>query len=123
DPELAGLGIDTILAQADQIRFLSDQPRELFGIHAMLGIANEEATLLAVPDALHTGWKQSADPPSRPAPSPVPTPTDDAARFAACASPVLVPPILTGPAGPVARGGIYRLQWTEAAPGIAGVLT
>jgi len=51
DPELATLDAGHLIEQADLIRFLSDTPRELFGIHAALvigtgGIYNE-ASLIA----------------------------------------------------------------------------
>ena len=60
DPELDKLSIDHLIHQADVIRFLSNTPRELFGIHAALSIGTggmfNEASLVAIPDALHTGW-------------------------------------------------------------------
>jgi hypothetical protein len=54
DPDLAGKGSETLLGEADFLRYLSDTPRRLRGIHAALGV--EEAALLAVPDAVHLGW-------------------------------------------------------------------
>jgi hypothetical protein len=124
DPELADLDLETIAAQADDIRFLSEAPRRLFGIHAALGIGNtghfDEATLLAIPDALHPGWTLAVDPVSSPS-TPRTGPVRIDTGFIDCAHIDLIPPVLTGPDGPVAVG-TFRLQWTEAAPGIAGVL-
>ncbi|HYN84566.1 MAG TPA: hypothetical protein VER32_04890 [Pyrinomonadaceae bacterium] len=54
DPALRDSGTDSLLGQADFIRYQSPQPRRLRGIHAALSI--EEATIIAVPDAVHRGW-------------------------------------------------------------------
>ncbi|MBX3628698.1 MAG: hypothetical protein KF908_02070 [Nitrosomonas sp.] len=60
DPDLASLRSHTLIEQAEAIRYLSDTPRTLFGIHAALSIGtggmDNEASLIAVPDALHIGW-------------------------------------------------------------------
>jgi len=40
--------------QADHVRWQQPRPRRLIGIHALLGL--DEATLVAVPDAVHRGW-------------------------------------------------------------------
>jgi Phage tail sheath protein subtilisin-like domain len=45
----------SLLAQADFIRYQSSSPRRLLGIHAAMEV--EEATLIAVPDAIHPGWE------------------------------------------------------------------
>jgi hypothetical protein len=44
----------TLMGQADFLRYLSPRPRKLKGIYAALSV--EEATLIAVPDAIHRGW-------------------------------------------------------------------
>ena len=54
DERLLDSSVSTLMADADFIRYqLSDAPA-LIGIHAALGI--EEASLIAVPDAIHRGW-------------------------------------------------------------------
>lgn len=68
DEGLADTQHEGLLSQADFIRYLSPRPRELRGIHTALGI--EEATLIAVPDAVHRGWTKYS---SKEAESPVPS--------------------------------------------------
>ncbi|MBO0779034.1 MAG: hypothetical protein J2P37_09435 [Ktedonobacteraceae bacterium] len=55
DPALSASSVTDVLTQADFIRYQSASPRSLIGIHAALEI--EEATLIAVPDAVHRGWQ------------------------------------------------------------------
>jgi hypothetical protein len=53
----------TLMGQADFLRYLSPRPRKLKGIYAALSV--EEATLIAVPDAIHRGWfKKPEDKPT-----------------------------------------------------------
>jgi hypothetical protein len=66
DGALAEYGVATLLAQADYIRYQQPTPRPLRGIHAALAI--EEATIVAVPDAIHLGWDR--EPPLVPTPAP-----------------------------------------------------
>lgn len=73
DRELKETGTDDLLSRADFIRDQSARPRALAGIHAALDL--EEATIIVVPDATHTGWeeKQESEPhpqPSEPLPHP-----------------------------------------------------
>lgn len=63
DPELAATGAGSLLEHADNIRFLRASPREqLQGIHGALSVGRgglfNEATLLAIPDAVHAGWEK-----------------------------------------------------------------
>ena len=62
DAGLADVGARDLLAEADFIRYQSPTPRSLRGLHAALSI--DEATLIAVPDAVHRGWfyQSEADP-------------------------------------------------------------
>jgi hypothetical protein len=71
DPALADANVRDLLGRADFIRYESSAPRPLTGIHAAFGI--EEATLIAVPDAVHRGWRREAPPllSSPPASSPL----------------------------------------------------
>jgi len=55
DPSLARATSLDLMASADFIRYQAERPRALLGIHAALAI--EEATLIAVPDAVHPGWE------------------------------------------------------------------
>ncbi|HEY6389814.1 MAG TPA: hypothetical protein VIX89_00975, partial [Bryobacteraceae bacterium] len=57
DPLLQQSGVTDLLNEADFIRYQSDSPRLLSGIHAAIGI--EEATIIAVPDAVHGGWSRA----------------------------------------------------------------
>src|SRR5262249_31374618 len=45
---------DTVLSTAEQVRYVSQSPRQLEGIHAALEI--DEVTIVAAPDAEHVGW-------------------------------------------------------------------
>jgi hypothetical protein len=64
DPYFESTGINALIDQADFLRYLSPMPRRLFGIHAALGFQDspiaDEATLIAVPDAMHRGWDPAA---------------------------------------------------------------
>jgi hypothetical protein len=55
DEDLLDAGAETLLTQAEFLRYVSAKPRALRGIHAAIG--NEEATIIAVPDGVHRGWE------------------------------------------------------------------
>jgi hypothetical protein len=55
DPQLSNTGIDALMGEADYIEYIRPSPRRLSGIHAALRI--DEATLVAIPDAVHRGWR------------------------------------------------------------------
>ena len=55
DPRLAPLGSSTLLTEAHQLRYL--QGRDLRGIHSLLPV--EEASLIALPDAVQRGWRRA----------------------------------------------------------------
>jgi hypothetical protein len=65
---------ENLLAQADFISYQSSRLRPLEGIHAALYI--DEATIIAVPDAVHLGWTSTLsrgklpDPPAPTSPAP-----------------------------------------------------
>ena len=67
DPKLSGAGLGDLLNESDFIRFFSNNPRHLKGLHAALEL--EEVTIVAVPDAAHLGWV-AATAPAVPAPVP-----------------------------------------------------
>ena len=59
DDRLRDAGLGAFNAEADFVRYQVENAAPLKGIHAALAI--EEATLLAVPDAVHRGWQQRPD--------------------------------------------------------------
>ena len=68
DGALLDVGTRTLASTADFLQYTSPQPRRLNGIHAVFPI--EEATIIAVPDAIHYGWvKHGREPLSDPPPS------------------------------------------------------
>jgi len=145
DPELADTTVANLVAQADTIRLLRDEPRALFGLHAALGIGSgglfNEASLIALPDAVHLGWlprsvpelpavhPQDATPPlhwqthrggcARAVKPPLQAP--DFGNFLDCATRRLPTPVLSGPALPVLPGS-FRLDWTADETGLVHVL-
>jgi hypothetical protein len=54
DPRLARSDVRDLLATADFLRYQTNEPKPLSGIHAALPV--DEATIFAVPDAVHRGW-------------------------------------------------------------------
>ena len=67
DPELIGVGTAALAEQADFLRYASFAPRRLKGIHAALGFGEstiiDEATIVAVPDAVHREWRKATNEP------------------------------------------------------------
>ena len=98
-----------LLAEADFLRYQGPAPRPLAGIYAALAL--EEATLIAVPDAVHRGWFRQT-PAAPPPPSLPPSPNGSGARpFAACVATVVPAPALTG-STQNAPDGTFSLAWT-----------
>lgn len=145
DPELEHLATAEVIVRGESIRFLRDEPRALFGIHAALAIGSGglsgECSLLSVPDAVHVGWQQyAADEPPAAEPRPARTPAHwsthrgacapaasepmaepDFGTFLDCATRLIPAPELVGPD---AVGSLpYQLQWTMAEPDAEYVLT
>lgn len=145
DPRLEGVELERLLVEADFLRYLTDPPETLLGIHAALGI--EEATIIAVPDAVHLGWLSVAPAlpePAQPQPSldrpewwhglgcdvrPEPLPAaPPAEHFLNCAIRLIAPPTLRLVGAPVeerrvvldrAQTNRYTLVWQAAADSIA----
>jgi hypothetical protein len=129
DPEMIEPTVTNLSAQADFVRYQSPNPRNLLGIHAAFTI--EEATIIAVPDAVHLGWKgaitaKPGDPrPSEPIERPywwhfkecrpqkeIPrTQEPDWANFLPCDIHVLPQPKLTL-VGPPDAFGTFALRWS-----------
>jgi hypothetical protein len=63
DRQLATVGTDALMGEADYIEYVRPNPRRLSGIHAALRI--DEATLIAVPDAIHRGWTPFSEQPQK----------------------------------------------------------
>lgn len=146
DPELADLATHEVAARAETIRFLRDEPRTLFGIHAALAIGSGglfgECSLLCVPDAVQIGWQRrwaNEPPPPQPALAPPPahwlthrgdcTPIagepliePDLGAFLDCATRSIQAPVLTGPSA-VTSLQSYQLLWTQAEPDAQYVLS
>jgi hypothetical protein len=149
DAELAGASLRELPELADAIRFLRERPRPLLGMHAALSVGAggvfNEATILAIPDAVHTGWRRR---PEGDAPVPIPPaeappdhwrthrggclPADQAGAaddlnepdvgvFLDCGTARLPTPVFTEPATSVSSG-VFRLEWTPSASGAEYVL-
>ncbi len=130
DPELADSLSGALQGLADDIRYLRANPRRLRGIHAALSV--EEATLVAVPDAIHRGWfktlqaeipePEASLPPERPvwwrflpcspAPAPLPrTSQPEWGEFLRCGLRIIPTPLLS--ADPPDATGTFALSWTS----------
>lgn len=145
DPELAGVALHAIAELADAIRYLRAVTRPLRGIHAAWSIGAGglfgEASLLAIPDAIHLGW-HTREPGEAAAPTPPAGGTppswhthrgpcaapDEAAldapdfgAFLDCSTRLVEAPVLDGPDAPVPPGA-YRLSWSSAEPDAIYVL-
>ncbi len=71
DRDLVEIGAANLAGTADFLQYLSPRPRRLTGMHAAFPL--EEATIIAVPDAVHGGWvKHAREPLVDPEPSPPP---------------------------------------------------
>lgn len=126
DDQVADARVTELLARASYLRYQAtvqgqvngEQP--LRGIYAALDV--EEATLIAVPDAIQRGWQPSASldvPPVQDVPGS--TLAEDTASelparpaFVACSVPVLAPPRLLALRPPDAQG-TFTLGWSPGA--------
>jgi hypothetical protein len=108
DSALASTRSSLLMDTADFIRYRSPAPRALRGIHSLLAI--DEATIVAVPDAVQGGWHRTgAGRAHAPGPPPAP-PTLDWSSFLDCTSHIPAAPALSriSSAGP----GLITLTWT-----------
>jgi hypothetical protein len=129
DPELADTLSGALQGLADDIRYMRAKPRRLRGIHAALSV--EEATLVAVPDAIHRGWFKTMqdeipDPepslpperpvwwrflPCKPSPDSLPrTSQPEWGEFLRCGLRIIPAPVLS--ADPPDATGTFLLSWT-----------
>lgn len=67
DPGLTRAVTENLSGEAEFLSYLAPTPRRLTGIHAAFAL--EEATIIAVPDAVHPGWTKR-QPPKLPEPEP-----------------------------------------------------
>ncbi len=132
DPDLADQAGDALLSLADDLRYLRTNPRPLRGIYAALSVS--EATLVAVPDAVHNRWEkglldpippaQPSEPPERPVwwhflpcsprQSPLPrTSQPEWGEFLRCGLRIIPPPVLSVSAPDIT--GTFSLTWTAIA--------
>jgi hypothetical protein len=71
DRDLTDIGTANLATTAGFLQYLSPRPRRLTGMHAAFPL--EEATIIAVPDAVHGGWvKHEREPLVEPESSPPP---------------------------------------------------
>jgi hypothetical protein len=130
DEDLAGVGTEALLAQADFLRYGGASRRRLRGIHAALDVS--EATIIAVPDAVQPGWIPApvalVPPPHEPAPFPRPErwrylPCDgsspiplhgrpDPSQFVDCELEIVEAPYLERIKPPDATG-TFRIFWAR----------
>ena len=139
DRRLLDSDVSTLIADADFIRYQMPGAPALTGIHAALEI--EEASLIAVPDAMQRGWEQvepkpprpplrskrrdhpswwhflECDPPESP---PADADTPEYGRFLKCDLHPLSAPVLSVE-GPDA-GGAFTLGWSDGEAGLQFIL-
>ena len=120
DPAFSGVSRRNLLATADELLYLSEQPRRLRGIHSLLPL--EPLSLLAVPDLVQRGW-QKLDPAPLPVAEPQPEPEPLLTGFHDCPQPPPPPPPPDEEAmpaivlDPTAAGGAPSSQaWLEDLP-------
>jgi hypothetical protein len=97
DTDMLEASTTTLMAQPDFLRYQSPLPRRLRGIHAALSI--EEATIIAVPDAVHRGWCPSAAESSPLAEPSSPLARPDWWHFLECDPPPQIPLVADPPWG------------------------
>jgi hypothetical protein len=138
DPRLLDSRVSTLVADADFIRYQMPGEPPLIGIHAALEI--EEASLIAVPDAMQRGWQRTQVAPPEPAVISAPRPHPSWWHFLEC-DPPESPPLADEPRwghflrcdlhpipppdlsvdGPDA-GGSFILSWSDVEPGVQFIL-
>lgn len=133
DASLADSTSIDLLQEADYIRYQSSKPRPLTGIHAALAI--DEATIIAVPDAVQRGWTKLGTVPLASPPDSSPLAHPEWWHFLDCNTKHDIPiaaepplghfepcdlPIVTPPALHIAgvEGGRYSLGWTALADAV-----
>jgi len=139
DPDLKEASLNDLLSRADFIRYLSERPRRLRGIHAALAL--EEVTIVSVPDAVHRGWNKATleKAPLARRSEPFPRPEwwhfldcrkhedpplvrrPQLGHFLNCDIKVIERPLLASP-GNFSESGTYTLSWASGVAGATFVL-
>ena len=139
DPDLIDASTATLMEQADFLRYQGLTPHQLKGIHVALEV--EEATIIAVPDALHRVWvpireapplvAEDSSPPLRPEwwhflecnpPSEIPrVPAPAWGHFLNCDLRIIPAPVLSLQAPPD-QSGTFTLSWSSTLVGATYVL-
>jgi hypothetical protein len=113
DLALAGSPATTLLAEAEALRSLLPSGHgRLRGLHAALPV--EEASLIAVPDAVQRGWRRVPAPPAPPPPNQPSQPVPREAPFGPCAAPLPAPVLRLDPLPDSA--GRFGLAWDGPLP-------
>lgn len=130
DDALVESNVENLLSESDFLRYLSAKPRALHGLHAAMG--NDEATIIAVPDAAHRGWERSPEEtaPSVQPPQSLPRPdwwhfldckakpeiklvnTPEWGKFLNCGIKIIAAPVLQDASEPLNQSGTFSLSWT-----------
>jgi hypothetical protein len=113
DSDLISPLSERLLSEAEHVRYTAESPRRLTGIHA--GLEIDEATVVAVPDASHRGWKRATlEPPPEPQAAP-PVVQPEWGAFLDCGRRVIETPQWASrfTSGSPLRfdAGIYTLEW------------
>ncbi|AFE04879.1 phage tail sheath protein FI [Corallococcus coralloides DSM 2259] len=110
DPGVKSVGLEALQAQADFLRYQSSNPRSLRGIHAVMD--RLDATLVAVPDAVHRPWVLAGSLDVEPAWPGKPLPEPPWGTFLACAlrPPPKPAPFVAEPEKP-SSGQSFTLRW------------
>ena len=113
DPDLIAPLSDSVMNEAEHIRYTAESPRRLAGIHAALEI--EEATIISVPDASHRGWTRAIPEAPVPAQPPPGIPQPAWGTFLPCRTRVVEPPQWAPRFEPRVPfrfdSGTYTLEW------------
>lgn len=129
DQALLESNVEDFLSDSEFVRFLSARPRALHGIHAAVG--KDEATIIAVPDAVHCGWQLTAAEVAPPPESPPSllrsdwwhfldcqpkaeikaAPIPEWGNFLSCAIRLISAPVLIDVDDPVNESGTFTLSW------------
>jgi hypothetical protein len=85
DRDLVSVGTEALASEAEFLRYLAPKPRRLTGMHAAFSL--EEATIIAIPDAMHRGWLARVEEKPPPLPESSPPLHPDWWHFADCRPP------------------------------------
>ena len=130
DDALLESNVENFLSQSEFLRYLSAKPRALHGLHSAVGV--DEATIIAVPDAVHRGWELTPEEPAPAVQPPQSLPHPDWwhfldckekteiklvnepewGNFLSCGIKVIAAPTLQDASEPENQTGTFSLSWT-----------